>query len=108
MNQDQLNALPEYKYRGGTAVKQEDLDSLTKEEEYKPEDTVGLNGESGCCICMEDWIEGDSLRVLKCNHTFHRDCCDQWLLINNTCPICRDVVAQAQNGENVDEESNLV
>ena len=52
-----------------------------------------------CCICCEEYKEGDLLRVLpKCRHEFHVECMDQWAysFANNkakrkrdpTCPLC--------------------
>ncbi|KAH9107676.1 hypothetical protein AeMF1_017019 [Aphanomyces euteiches] len=59
-----------------------------------------LNGFRGgptasCCICYEDYAEGDVLRILsKCKHDFHLECLDKWALTlaNSTrvpsCPLC--------------------
>lgn len=32
-----------------------------------------------CVICMAEYDEGDRLRVLPCNHSFHVGCIDRWL-----------------------------
>ena len=32
--------------------------------------------------------EGEQLRKLPCNHLFHVDCSNQWLLISGRCPLC--------------------
>ncbi|KAH8521262.1 hypothetical protein H0E87_002353 [Populus deltoides] len=45
---------------------------------------------SGCAICLADFTDGDKIRVLpKCNHRFHADCIDKWLLSHSSCPTCR-------------------
>ena len=45
---------------------------------------------SGCAICLADFTDGDKIRVLpKCNHEFHVDCIDKWLLSHSSCPTCR-------------------
>ncbi|KAK3198974.1 hypothetical protein Dsin_022389 [Dipteronia sinensis] len=43
-----------------------------------------------CAICLDDFVDGDSCRILiVCNHIFHSNCIDQWLKYQLTCPICR-------------------
>ena len=47
-------------------------------------------GHLGCSICTEDFTKGEEVRVLPCNHKFHPDCVDPWLLnVSGTCPLCR-------------------
>lgn len=41
-----------------------------------------------CTICMEE-ITNSDIKRLNCNHKFHQNCINEWLLENNTCPICR-------------------
>lgn len=46
-----------------------------------------------CPICLEDFVEGESCRVLvTCKHTFHLICIDAWLKSQLTCPLCRNFV----------------
>ena len=43
-----------------------------------------------CTICLCEFEENDNLRIIKCNHAFHQECIDKWLLENSyKCPICR-------------------
>lgn len=43
-----------------------------------------------CSVCTEDFVKGQDLRVLPCNHKFHPECIDPWLLnVSGTCPLCR-------------------
>ncbi|XP_026424753.1 RING-H2 finger protein ATL20-like [Papaver somniferum] len=56
-------------------------------------------GESGrlpdpdnniCSICLSEYQPKETLKTMPaCNHCFHVDCIDVWLLLNSTCPICR-------------------
>jgi hypothetical protein len=42
----------------------------------------------GCSICTEDFEQGQDIRVLPCNHKFHPECVDPWLLnVSGTCPL---------------------
>lgn len=42
----------------------------------------------GCSICTEDFTVGEDVRVLPCNHQFHPDCVDPWLVnVSGTCPL---------------------
>ncbi len=43
----------------------------------------------GCSVCLSEYQEGDTLRILpKCNHSFHLLCIDTWLHSHSTCPLC--------------------
>jgi hypothetical protein len=42
-----------------------------------------------CTVCLVDFETGDELRTLNCNHLFHTECIDRWLIYNKKCPVCR-------------------
>lgn len=51
---------------------------------------MGLKEPFDCAVCLCEFSEQDSLRLLPlCGHAFHIDCIDTWLLSNSTCPLCR-------------------
>ncbi|GFT83365.1 RING finger protein 44 [Nephila pilipes] len=55
-----------------------------------PHKRAELNKE--CQVCLNDYVNGDVLRILPCFHEFHTPCIDPWLKINHTCPVCRVIV----------------
>jgi Ring finger domain len=53
-----------------------------------------LFGETGTCvICQEELQDGDRVRCLRtCQHLFHSQCIDPWLLKQFNCPLCRKAI----------------
>lgn len=57
------------------------------EAQPKTEDNNTDNGLA-CSVCTDDFIKGQDIRVLPCNHKFHPECIDPWLLnVSGTCPL---------------------
>ncbi|KAI9901799.1 hypothetical protein N3K66_003616 [Trichothecium roseum] len=53
-------------------------------------DSEGLEDRLACSICVEDFVTGEDVRVLPCDHHFHPACVDTWLVkVSGTCPLCR-------------------
>jgi len=42
-----------------------------------------------CSICFEE-ISDEEQSVLKCDHTFHKECIDEWFKKSHRCPLCRN------------------
>ncbi|KAL6527360.1 hypothetical protein OROGR_016450 [Orobanche gracilis] len=61
-------------------LKQHKYINLVAENQAEPEP---------CCICREEYNDGEDLGTLECGHVFHRDCIKQWLTHKNLCPICK-------------------
>ncbi|PIN26277.1 Anaphase-promoting complex (APC), subunit 11 [Handroanthus impetiginosus] len=48
-----------------------------------------------CYICLVEYDDGDTMRILPCRHEFHRACIDKWLKeIHRVCPLCRGDVCR--------------
>ena len=48
--------------------------------------------EMTCPICLAEFQEGDDIcwsHNPSCDHTFHMDCIEQWLVKHDGCPLCR-------------------
>ncbi|KAJ1665689.1 hypothetical protein IW140_001539 [Coemansia sp. RSA 1813] len=59
--------------------------------EFSPHDAE----DSMCAICLNDYEDGDILRLLPCKHHMHQACVDEWLHINRSCPLCkREVIGE--------------
>ncbi|KAJ4728647.1 putative Ring finger protein [Melia azedarach] len=55
---------------------------------YKKGD--GLIEGTDCSVCLSEFEEEESLRLLpKCSHAFHVPCIDTWLKSHSNCPLCR-------------------
>ncbi|KAL6493925.1 hypothetical protein OROGR_031834 [Orobanche gracilis] len=54
----------------------------------------GLVEGTECAVCLSEFQENESLRLLpKCSHAFHLPCIDMWLKSHSNCPLCRANVA---------------
>jgi len=66
-----------------------------EEEEDDVDDDVDV--DDVCVICLEVFRDGDRLRVLPCDHSFHAGCIDRWLSGSHSynacftagCPTCK-------------------
>ncbi len=66
-------------------MRREEIDAITK---------ATINGDDSegkrtCSVCIEDFVVGEKVFQLSCNHLYHQPCLRPWLLLNRTCPLCR-------------------
>ncbi|GLT74712.1 hypothetical protein SLA2020_464950 [Shorea laevis] len=96
MSYEELLALEERMGTVNTALSEEALSKclrtsiyqLTPEEDA-PVDCGGHMDDTKCSICQEEYVVGDELGGLQCEHRYHVTCIHQWLRLKNWCPICK-------------------
>ncbi|EDO41758.1 predicted protein, partial [Nematostella vectensis] len=42
-----------------------------------------------CPVCLDGYKSGEVIRILPCNHEYHKLCIDPWLVEHRTCPMCK-------------------
>jgi len=50
--------------------------------------------QSQCSVCLEQFKQGEELRMLPCMHRYHRVCIDRWLAQNAACPVCKHEITR--------------
>lgn len=75
-------------------VPKEELDKIPILDYENLSDDIKKINEM-CTICQCNFEKTDKVRCVKCNHVFHSECIDKWLLESNyMCPVCRTPVAE--------------
>ncbi|XP_042950128.1 RING-H2 finger protein ATL52-like [Carya illinoinensis] len=59
-------------------------------------DDIGF-GANSCSICLDDFENGESLRVTACRHLYHENCLKTWVVRGSnatSCPQCRENISR--------------
>mmetsp|Transcript_5633 Transcript_5633/g.23885 ORF Transcript_5633/g.23885 Transcript_5633/m.23885 type:complete len:350 (-) Transcript_5633:1939-2988(-) len=64
-------------------------------------DNFDSNHDASCVICLNPYELGEKLRTLPCKHDYHSDCVDQWLLIDKSCPLCKQDIDSGETDADV-------
>ncbi|XP_069914786.1 E3 ubiquitin-protein ligase ZNRF4 [Oryctolagus cuniculus] len=60
-----------------------------------------------CAICLDEYEEGERLKILPCSHTYHCKCLDLWFsrAAHRSCPVCKQSLASTEDGSDSATES---
>ncbi|XWS68040.1 hypothetical protein CRYUN_Cryun04dG0056100 [Craigia yunnanensis] len=89
MSYEELLALEEHIGDVSTGLNEETILKLMKQQKYSSTTTEFAQELEPCCICQEEYADGDDTGTLDCGHDFHTNCIKQWLMLKNLCPICK-------------------
>lgn len=68
------------------------IDDHRLESLHRPR--LGETREEACAVCLQDFGEKDEeLRMMPCSHSFHQRCIFGWLVIRDSCPVCRSAMS---------------
>ncbi|KAK3231349.1 hypothetical protein Dsin_003230 [Dipteronia sinensis] len=89
MSYEELLALEERIGNVNTGLSEETIMNRLKQRKYSIPVGSSQQETEPCCVCQEEYDDGDGLGTLECGHDFHTHCIKQWLLLKNICPICK-------------------
>ncbi|KAJ0818825.1 putative transcription factor C2H2 family [Helianthus annuus] len=92
MSYEELLALEERIGNVNTGLTEEKVSKCLKQKTYAS--VTGQPDAEPCCICQEEYADGDELGALDCGHDFHTSCIKQWLLQKNLCPVCKSTASK--------------
>ncbi len=91
-----LNPAPPDQARG---ITREEILAATRVAKWHPGMFGTSEDDNMCTITMEEYKEGDQVRVLPCEHHFSEEAISTWLRQHNTCPLCRQPIVQRGGGD---------
>ncbi|GFP79638.1 probable E3 ubiquitin-protein ligase hip1 [Phtheirospermum japonicum] len=105
MSYEELLALGEQIGSVGTGLSKEFIKNNLKTRTFTPvpacinlevvpsaeQETVNF-----CVVCQTDYGHEESIGVLDCGHEYHRECIKQWLVMKNSCPVCKSTALRGK------------
>ncbi|KAK1405110.1 E3 ubiquitin-protein ligase mbr1 [Heracleum sosnowskyi] len=97
MSYEELLALGEQIGSVGSGLSEDYIVGHLKLKTFTPslsssnvEDTASVNQEPNfCVICQTEYKDEEKIGILDCGHEYHLECIKKWLLVKNSCPICK-------------------
>ncbi|KAG6395561.1 hypothetical protein SASPL_141680 [Salvia splendens] len=102
MSYEELLALGEQMGSVGTGLSHEFVQNNLKVRTFKLsptrvelEATNDLQRNNFCVVCQSDYEPEQKIGTLGCGHEYHSDCIKKWLLVKNSCPVCKSPALRA-------------
>ncbi|XP_039009693.1 E3 ubiquitin-protein ligase MBR2-like [Hibiscus syriacus] len=89
MSYEQLLELENRIGNVSTGLTQATIRATLRRRKFQPITAGSTADTEQCCICQEDYANGEEMGKLDCGHDFHFNCIEQWLGYKNLCPICK-------------------
>ncbi|XP_062229681.1 E3 ubiquitin-protein ligase MBR1-like isoform X2 [Phragmites australis] len=91
---EELLALEEQIGSVSTAISEEQFTKCVNRSVYKARNSERevnkiVVDDVKCSICQEEYIEGENIGRMQCEHQYHVCCIHEWLRQKNWCPICK-------------------
>ncbi|XP_047075934.1 E3 ubiquitin-protein ligase MBR1-like isoform X1 [Lolium rigidum] len=100
MSYEELLELEERIGSVSTALSEEQFAKCIRRRLYRPAATevkTSIVDDNKCSICQEEFLKGEEVGRLRCEHQYHVCCIRQWLLQKNWCPICKASALRSLN-----------
>ncbi|XP_043712911.1 probable E3 ubiquitin-protein ligase HIP1 [Telopea speciosissima] len=89
MSYEELLALEERIGNVNTGLSEETIFKCLKQRKFLSISLSAPTEVEPCCICQEEYVDGEDIGTLDCGHDYHTGCIKQWLMQKNLCPICK-------------------
>ncbi|KAJ0039919.1 hypothetical protein Pint_28017 [Pistacia integerrima] len=89
MSYEELLALEERIGNVNTGLNEEAILALLRQRKHQSVPVESPVYNEPCCVCQEEYADGEDLGKLDCGHEYHANCIKQWLKRKNVCPICK-------------------
>ncbi|KAJ9445145.1 E3 ubiquitin ligase BIG BROTHER [Diplonema papillatum] len=107
MDYDELLDLCESIGNVSVGLKPEEIERITTKALWNP-DSVPEGADESCSICLCAYESGEGTRELPCDHLFHMECIDKWLVDSKKCPVCKSEVTTQKVAKKVKPQARGV
>ena len=66
-------------------------------------DKTKVIGSERCVICLDDYDYNHNVGELECEHKFHQECIEKWLMEKTICPLCKYNVLSSNDSSSLDD-----